>query len=45
MCFAKVIIINNHTLTLQHTHTHTHTTKEWKNMEPLDRTDAVNDVF
>jgi len=28
-----------------HTHTHTHTNKEWINMQPLDRTDSVNDVF
>jgi hypothetical protein len=24
---------------------HTHTNKDWKNMQPLDRTDSVNDVF
>jgi hypothetical protein len=28
-----------------HTHTHTHTNKDWINMQPLDRTDSVNDVF
>ena len=55
--FAKVIIINNqlkycftlhsalHTHTHTHTHTYTHTNKDWINMQPLDRTDSVNDVF
>ena len=29
-----------------HTHTpHTHTNKDWINMQPLDQTDSVNDVF
>jgi hypothetical protein len=28
-----------------HTYTHTHTNKDWINMQPLDRTDSLNDVF
>jgi len=40
---------NTHTHThTPHTHTHTHThhtNKYWINMQPLDRTDSVNDVF
>ena len=28
-----------------HTHTHTHANKDWINMQPLDWTDSVNDVF
>jgi hypothetical protein len=27
------------------THTHTHTNKDWINIQPLDRTDSVNDLF
>jgi hypothetical protein len=48
MCCAKVIIINSltlHSALHTHTHTHTHTNKDWINMQPLDQTDSVNDVF
>ena len=35
----------HHTRAHTHTHTHTHTSKDWINMQSLDRTDSVNDVF
>jgi len=34
-----------HTHTHIHTHTNTHINKDWKHMQPLDRTNSVNDVF
>jgi len=40
----KVFLCTVH-YTHTHTHTHTHTNKDWINMQPLDQTDSVNDVF
>jgi hypothetical protein len=34
-----------HTHTRARARTHAHTNKDWINMQPLDRTDSVNDVF
>jgi hypothetical protein len=35
-----------HTHTRTHAHTHTHARAwDWINMQPLDGTDSVNDVF
>ena len=39
MCFAKVISINNQLKYIVYRIT------DWINMQPLDRTDSVNDVF
>jgi hypothetical protein len=50
MCFAKVININNQLKYIVYSaqctiHTHTHTNKYWINMQPLEQTDSVNDIF